>query len=614
LLPYSCQSLVDILCYRVQNSPHKVAYRFLSDGEIEEAHLTYQELDQQARVIAAQLQTSVAAGDRVLLIYPPHAVLSFIPALFGCFYAGVIAVPTYPPQKEQQWSSFQQRIDQCCIQIVLTTSSLRDKLQKRWKQRVEHGKTQHELTWIATDQSSDQSYSLLKAPDLNGDSIAYLQYTSGSTGIPKGVIVTHGNVLHNSKMTQLAFEHDDNMRGLSWLPFTHDMGLVGGIIHGLYVGGEVFFMTPLSFMQKPIRWLQAISRYRITASGGPNFAYDFLCQGVTSEQKKTLDLSSWSLAFCGAEPIRAKTLAQFSSQFSACGFHPNAFYPCYGMAEATLIISGGSKSHPPVIQHLDEQALAENRVETVTEARRGAVTLVGCGHGWLDTQILIVNPETLDPCSSDEVGEVWVQGSGLAQGYWNHGKETEKYFHAYLSGTGEGPFLRTGDLGFIQNGELFIAGRLKDAMIFWGRHIYPQQLEETLEKLHSEFLPRGSAAFSVNVDGAERLVIAQELDRRFSRNLTPQQVKAMVTRIRRTILIKHFIDVYAIVFLKPNGLPKTSSGKVQRHLCRKRFLTNTLPAIERWVCPVTEQFNFGKWSRLLFRLDRFNWLGKILQI
>ena len=278
------------------------------------------------------------------------------------------------------------------------------------------------------------------------------------------------------------------------------------------------------------------------------------------------------------------------------------------------MISGGSKSSPPVIRHLDEQALTGKRVKTVTEEKRGTVTLVGCGHGWLDTRILIVNPETLEPCSADEVGEIWVQGSGLAQGYWNNEEETGQNFHACLSGTGEGPFLRTGDLGFIQDDELFIAGRLKDVMIFWGRYIYPAKLEETLENSHSAFLPWGSAAFSFIADGAERLVIVQELNSQFCENLTPQQVKSLVTRIRRSILFKYFIDVYAIAFIKPKGIPKTSSGKVQRLLCRQQFLTGTLPVIEQWICPETEQFNFGKWGSLLFRLDRFNWLGKILRI
>lgn len=610
---YSYQSLIDLLSYRVQNSPDKIAYRFLRDGELEENHLTYQALDQQARLIATQLQTCVQVGDRVLLLYPPQSVLNFIAALFGCFYAGAIAVPTYPPQKQQQWDNFQLRVDQCNIQVALTISSLQDKLKKGWNQQVKKGANPEKLTWIATDEDVNQRDSLWQVPDLNHDSIAYLQYTSGSTGIPKGVIVTHGNVLHNSKMIQQAFEHDANLRVLSWLPFTHDMGLVGGIIQSLYVGGDAIFMTPLAFIQKPIRWLQAISRYRVTTSGGPNFAYDLLCQGVTSEQAKTLDLSSWNLAFCGAEPIRSETVKQFSSQFLAYHFRPNAFYACYGMAEATLLISGGSKSELPVIEYWDKQALTENRAQKVNQSQGGSVPLLGCGHGWLDTQIRIVNPETLEPCSSDQIGEIWTQGLGLGQGYWNQEQETKQTFHAYVS-TGEGPFLRTGDLGFIQDGELFITGRLKDVMVFWGRYVYPQQLEERLEKLHSAFLPNSSAAFSINVDGGERLVIVQELDRQACRNLTPQQVKIMVSRIRRNILIHHFIDVYAIAFLKPKGLPKTSSGKVQRRLCQQQFLTGTLPAIEQWVCPVKEQVNFGKLSRLLFRLDKFNWLGKILRI
>ena len=324
--PSSCQSLLDVLCLRVRNSPHKVAYRFLGDGELEEAHLTYQALDQQARAIASQLQTVVAAGDRVLLLYPADAVLSFIPALFGCFYAGVIAVPTYPPQIERQWSNFQQRVDQCCIQVALTDSSIGRKLQKGWKHRAEHGNTQQELTWIATDKYADQGHSLWQSPDLNDGSIAYLQYTSGSTGIPKGVVVTHGNVLYNLKMMEQAFEFDDTGRGLSWLPFTHDMGLVGGIFQSLYLGAEIYFMTPLSFIQKPIRWLQAISRYRITASGGPNFAYDFLCQAVTTKREKNPGLEELDDCSCAGLNLSEQGLwSNFHPDFQPMALPPMPF-------------------------------------------------------------------------------------------------------------------------------------------------------------------------------------------------------------------------------------------------------------------------------------------------
>nr|MDJ0708372.1 AMP-binding protein [Leptolyngbyaceae cyanobacterium MO_188.B28] len=310
--------------------------------------------------------------------------------------------------------------------------------------------------------------------------------------------------------------------------------------------------------------------------------------------------------------VRARTLEQFSSKYASSGFKPQAFYPCYGMAEATLLISSGDKSSPPIVQSFDERALNQNQTIRTDRNQPGSRLLVSCGHSWMGGEIRIVNPETLTACSAREVGEIWVRGSGIGKGYWNHPKETKEVFQAYLLDTGEGPFLRTGDLGCLDHGELFVTGRLKEVIKLWGRGIYPQQLEESLENRHSAFL--GCAAFSVEKDGAERIVIAQELDRQTCRTLTPQQVKTMIKQICRTLLIRHLVDVYAIAFLKPGGLPKTSSGKVQRRRCQTLFLTGELPAIEQWICPAKQRFNYARWCTWAFRLDKFNLLSKVLNL
>ena len=619
----SYQSLVDLLRDRAQQSPQKTAFTFLKDGEVEVGHLSYQALDEQARSIASHLQNlearkifSTDSQSCAILLYPAQSVLDFIPAFFGCLYANKIAVPSYPPRKHRQWLEFQRRVKECNIDIVLTTSDLKDRLCKQWEQQEISSSLQSHC-WIATDQCDECDEPAAAAwhpPSLNRNSIAYLQHTSGSTGIPKGVMITHGNLLHNSELIRQSFKHDSNLHGLIWLPFNHDMGLVGGIIQPIYVGGRSIFMTSTAFVQKPIRWLKAISRYRITTSGGPNFAYDLLCQRVSATQRRHLDLSSWTVAFCGAEPVRTKTLETFSTHFSSCGFRRRAFYPCYGMAETTLLISGGEKSSPPVIQYVQEQPLREGHVVIAHKEKRGVRSLIGCGHSWLENRIRIVNSETRQPCPANEVGEIWVQGPGVGKGYWQQPDATEQTFQAYLSDVDEGPFLRTGDLGFLYHDELFITGRLKEVIKFWGGGVYPQQLEETLETLFPNLLTHSSAAFSVELAGAERVVIAQELDRHTYHNRTPQQVKTMVKRIRCALLTRHFIDVYAIAFLKPGGLPKTTSGKIQRRICAQQFLAEELPAIEQWTCPPGKEFNYARWSGWAMALDKFNLLSKVRDV
>jgi acyl-CoA synthetase (AMP-forming)/AMP-acid ligase II len=380
-------------------------------------------------------------------------------------------------------------------------------------------------------------------------------------------------------MLQMAFGHTEAASGVGWLPLFHDMGLIGTVLQAVYLGSPCTFMSPIAFVQKPIRWLQAISRYQATTSGAPNFAYDLISRRATPEQIAALDLSSWSLAFCGAEPVRPDTLEQFSAKFASCGFRREAFYPCYGMAEATLFITGGVKSDPPAIAYFEKASLEKNRVVRTTPQKEGAKAIVGCGRTWLDNKIIIVDPELLVPCSSHRVGEIWVSGSGLGKGYWNLPQESKRTFCAYLKDTGEGPFLRTGDLGFIENGELFITGRLTDLMVFWGFNHYPQHLEETVEKCHAALRINGGAAFSVEVMGEDKLVIAHEIERSYRQGLVVDEI---VEAIRWAIFQEHFIDVYAIALLKTGSLPKTSSGKVQRKATKAMFIENRLDLLGEW--------------------------------
>jgi 8-amino-7-oxononanoate synthase len=414
-------------------------------------------------------------------------------------------------------------------------------------------------------------------PDVHGDTMAFLQYTSGSTGTPKGVVLNHANLLHNSALIAHAFEHTRTGLGVFWLPSYHDMGLIGGILQPMYYGRPNVLMSPMSFLQRPFRWLQAITKYHGTAAGGPNFAYDLCVQKVTPEQRAELDLSSWTLAFNGAEPVRPETIERFAKTFEPCGFRRDAFYPCYGLAESTLIVSGGFKASPPVIRSFDAEALENHRATEVLPDEEGARELVGCGGSLLDQRVLIVDPEALTSVPDDRIGEIWVAGPSVAGGYWRRPEESKHTFGACLKDTGEGPFLRTGDLGFLLDGELFVTGRLKDLIIIRGLNHYPQDIERTVEQCHPGLRASSGAACTVEIEGRERLVIVQEIERR-----KDQEAPAMFEAIRRGVAAEHELQVEAIVLLAAGSIPKTSSGKIQRHACRQGFLEGALETVAEW--------------------------------
>jgi acyl-CoA synthetase (AMP-forming)/AMP-acid ligase II len=571
------KTLVELLRDRAASLPEQLAYTFLADGQTESGHLTYQQLDQQTVAIAAQLQTQITPGERVLLVYPYTAGLEFIAAFFGCLYAGAIAVTMNPPTKSETLPKVLERLQACEASMVLTTQSLLTQLKHYCAKKPELAAPLNSIPWVATDILPLSIATDWVQPSITPDTVAFLQYTSGSTGTPKGVMVTHGNVLHNSAVIHQCFEHTPASRGVIWLPMFHDMGLIGGVIQPLYGTFPVTLMSPIALVQQPLRWLEAVSRYQATTSGGPNFAYDLVCRQVKPEQLKKLDLSHWQVAFSGAEPVRAQTLERFAQTFAPCGFRPEAFYPCYGMAETTLLISGGLKTAPPVVQWVDRVALEENKVIPIESQHPNARAIVGCGVTWQGDEVVIVNPETLTAVGDNQVGEIWFKGSGVGTGYWNQPEATQQTFQAYI---GErGPFLRTGDLGFIQNGELFITGRIKEMMILWGRNRYPHEIEQTVEQCHPALRQSCSAAFSIELEGEERLIVAAEVERRFFRQLNST---AIIEAIRESINTYHTVDVYSVVLLKPATLPKTSSGKVQRRICRQQFLAGTLKTVAQW--------------------------------
>lgn len=563
-------NLLDILSDRAEHQPNQKAYIFLLDGETELASLTYGELNKQASSIASHLQSF--KGERALLLYPSG--LDFITAFFGCLYAGVVAVPVYPPRRNQKLSRLLSIADDAQATVALTTTSILTDIEKRWASDTKLA----QLRLIATDtiESAPKHFVPIS---VTPDNLAFLQYTSGSTAVPKGVMLSHGNLLHNSAAIYSRFEHTQNSRGVTWLPHYHDMGLIGGLLQPLYGGFPVTLMPPVAFLQKPLRWLEAISQTQATTSGAPNFAYDLCVSRITPEQRAKLDLSSWELAFTGAEPVRAETMKRFADYFSSCGFRYSAFYPCYGMAETTLIVAGGLKAESPTTCSVNSALIEQNQVVIDTGEDSRPKILVGCGKSLRDGKIIIVDPQTLNRCSSDRVGEIWVSGSSVAKGYWNREKQSQKTFHAYLADNDSEPFLRTGDLGFIRDDELFITGRIKDLMVFRGRNCYPQDIEITVEKCHQALLPSCGAAFSIEISGQEKLIIATEVKRSYLRKLNVEEV---IQAILREVAVQHGLQVYAIVLLKTASLIKTTSGKVQRSATKVSFLTGKLNVIADW--------------------------------
>lgn len=570
--PYSLPhaNLVDVVEYWVNHKPNEKAFGF-TDGETDERWLTYGQLGTRARAIAARLQALGMKGEKALLLYGPG--LDFVAGLLGCMYADMVAIPAYPPRKNRNTSRIQAISDDAGARVALTVSDVADRIENL----LDDTPRLKELTWLATDTVGDEVASEYRATQFPSDQLAILQYTSGSTGTPKGVMLTHANIMANLRMIMIGFEPGPDAVGSFWLPTYHDMGLVGGVLLPLSIGRPSVLMSPVSFLQKPLRWLQAITKHRVTISGGPNFAYDLCVEKITDEQLEGLDLSSWQLAFNGAEPVRAETLENFSRRFAQVGFKYEAFYPCYGMAETTLIVSGGAKSDPPVLRSFDGASLDQGSVVHVEPGQQGARALVSCGRVLPDGEVVIVDPETRCALSPDGVGEIWVRSSSVGQGYLNKQQLTDDTFRAYLADTKKGPYLRTGDLGFLFEDELFVTGRLKDMIIVRGVNRYPQDIEATVEKSSDRLRATAAAAFGVEYEGRERLVVVSEVIRGANESWDD-----VIKAIRREVTAEHELPPDAVYLVRHGSIPKTSSGKIQRHACREGFLSDALYVIAKW--------------------------------
>ena len=574
-------TFVDLLRMRAQESPDDLAYVFLHDGEKEAARLTFAELDARARALAAWLQQQQPAGERALLLYPPG--LDFVVAFFACLYAGVVAVPSYPPAPARPGRGqprLRSIVEDAAPRFVLTTAGLAPRVEALTGELPGLGAAER----LVTDDLPGCLEEAWSAPVLPPDTVAFLQYTSGSTSDPKGVMVSHGNLLHNEEVIRTACGHDERSTFVSWLPMYHDMGLIGGVLQPLYAGASCVLMAPVAFLQRPVRWLRAIAQWRGHTSGAPDFAYDLCVRKIPPEQRAGLDLSSWRIAFDGSEPVRARTLAAFTEAFAPCGFRPEAFFPCYGLAEATLIVSGRRADSAPT---------------------NGARPVVGCGPAGLGIDVAIVDPERLEEVELETVGEIWVAGPSVARGYWNRPDLTAGTFGTRLPGR-HGRFLRTGDLGFLRDGELFVTGRLKDLIIVRGRNHYPQDLELTAADSHPALRGGAGAAFAVETESGEGVAVVLEVDVRRKPDL-----QEVLSAVRQALAEEHEVPVQAVLLVRPGAVAKTTSGKVQRGLCQQRFLDGLFEPVAEWRAGTAGQEMAGAQEETAESLqDLVSWLRR----
>ena len=553
--PFDGHTLAAMLDARAEAQPFDTAYTFLRDGESVSAVWTWSELARASRAVGAWLQAHIPPGERALLLYPPG--LDFIAGFFGCLYAGVLAVPVPPPAGGRsrrgldRVAAIVRDAEPCC---TLTSSELYEQLHREARGAA-LSTLAPGMPWLATDQLPSVLGDDCAPMRLDGDTVAFLQYTSGSTARPKGVMVTHGNLLHNLRAAFYLGDTHRHSVSVSWLPVTHDMGLIEGVLQPAFSGCPAYLMSPGAFLQRPARWLRAISTYRATRSGGPNFAYDVAVHRIAAADRESLDLTSWESAYNGAEPIRADTLRAFAAAFAPCGFAPAAFRPCYGLAESTLLVTSG---------HWRD------------DDNDGPVS---CGAPQFGTRVRIVEPTTCRPCPDDEDGEIQVGGDSVAAGYWRRPDDTAASFIGTALPT-DSRWLRTGDLGFMRNGELFVTGRLKDLLIVRGAKHFPQDLERTAEQRHRAVRPGGVAAVAVaNGVRGDRVALVAEID---ARRLEAGDGARLIADLRQAIADTHGIQLHGVALVPPGTVPKTTSGKLQRFLCRDAWVNGTLDSLAMW--------------------------------
>ena len=565
----SLSSLVALLEHRASTQPGDRAFVFLSDRGAREAELTFAQLHDRARALARELVQKGAPGDCALLIFPQG--IDFIVALFGCLMAGVIGVPMMVPRRQSSRDSTASITADCTPRFILASPSLMSGPRKDVAARFADGNYE----WIAVDATADRPLGsdTTQLPPVGAETVAFLQYTSGSTSDPKGVVVTHENLLQNLEMIRLSLGATRGSTFVSWIPLYHDMGLIMSALEAFYVGACCALMAPAAFVQRPMVWLKAIQEYRGEIACVPNFAFDLCVSRFDPEAAEKLDLSSWKVAVNASEPVHAYTIERFNRTFAPYGFDPRAIYPAYGMAEATVMISGGARGAGHVTRAVSRSELGNGRVCSPA-GQADSQIVVGCGRAMVGERIAIVDPKTLDRVNADKIGEVWVCGPHVAKGYWQNEAATRETFAAQIDGD-SACWLRTGDLGFLDEaGELYIAGRIKELVIIRGVNHYPQDIERTVQNVDAALRKNGGAVFSVSDEnGDETLVVVQEVERVYRRSI---DIADMVGRVREAVTNEHEVFARHVVLIRPGTLPKTTSGKIRRGVARQLWLENRL--------------------------------------
>ncbi len=576
------KNLVEMTVERAVLSGDREMSVFLGDDGSREGTLTFAGLDLAARNIAANLTARGLAHKNLMLLYTPG--LEYIKAFFGCLYAGCVPVPAYPPMGARDIDRLKRVVLDCDAAAILSSSMLLPMIEA-WVSNPTNGLN---IQCVPTDIAAHENSAGFTPVSVDPDAVAFLQYTSGSTGHPKGVMVSHRNLLENFQQIIWTFAHSTNIDEIAlqystviWLPPFHDMGLIGGVLTPVYAGARVTLMSPLTFLKNPFVWLKAITDQQARVSGGPNFSYQYCVRKVSDDQLAQLNLSSWQVAFNGAEPIQLDSLLAFAERFGAVGFDARAFLPCYGLAEATLFVAGSPAQRGARVIHADLNQLAAGELQPEQPQHSdGTTPLVSSGVIAVDTDVRIVDPNTQLECRDGRVGEIWVNSPAVAQGYWNKPSFSDSVFRARIQNDASGKtFMRTGDLGFLWDNELFVTGRIKEMIIVAGRNHYPQDIEFSLQSANPLFRKGCGAAFAVLDHGKEQLVVMQEVS---GNGLQPQDLQQLALQGARAIATRHGISPRALLFIQPGTLPKTSSGKIQRTEAKKIYESGQCTTLYSW--------------------------------
>jgi len=550
-------TLLDYLEHYSTEKPNDVVFSFLDESGFLKSSLTFIQVRDLSRTLAKALLAHTKPKTRVALVFSQG--LEFIIAFWACLYAGVTAVPIPPPSGTRQKDRVLKVLRDAEANICLSHSDVMNAAYVKESQIF----SKNEIHWLDIDKILYKNNTNSILPNISQDDVAFLQYTSGSTSVPKGVMVSHKNILYNQKIITSAFCHDSSSKIVGWLPFTHDMGLIGNILHPIYIGASCTLFSPLSFLKKPLMWLRIISSIKATTSGGPNFGYQLCVDTISEDDLKTIDLSSWKVAFNGSEMVSEKTINLFIKKFEVCGFNPHAFLPCYGLAESTLFVTSSIVNTP---------------IKTTSNNNFKHLNLVSLGKTYEDDIIKIVDPNSHEVCTEKQEGEIWIKSDSVCKGYYNKKEETEETFTAFTS-IGEGPFLRTGDIGFIEGGDLYFTARRKNLIIIRGKNFYPEDIELSINELTPILSNCRVAAFSITSEVTESLIIFIECKRNMLKELDFGQLTNL---IQNRILQEFQVSVEAVWFLKPNSIPRTTSGKLQYHECRRMFKQQDISPLWKW--------------------------------